>query len=183
MRFEGFLSFAEVVAAEESARERRPELFEDAAQEGRIAAWRVLEERPDASGPYVRTAVRRAVRDVFRGRPATGAPSHRGRQDAFDEAGPLEVEKSDGGVYLVAEPADRVAGDALEAVERREDVARLLEAVAGLPDRERFYVWARFWRDWAGADIARELGIARHTMELVWAQRTRPALRAVLEAA
>src|SRR5689334_16557993 len=82
----------EIIAAERTS--STPHLFDDAVQEGLIAAWRATEARPDAPRSYVVGAARNGVRSVVRGRSFTGQASHRGWQDAGDytqDAEELEV--------------------------------------------------------------------------------------------
>lgn len=160
-----------IMAAERT--KDRPDLFDDARQEGLIAAWRALgrEEARDP-GKYARAAARRAVGDVMRGRPAFGAESHRGKQDAHDTSVPLV---DDEGRY-VAEPRHIECGYATAEGEW------LRAAVRRLPERQRRYVFLRFWQGLTAAEIAAELGLAKHTVELMWAEQIRPTLREAVAA-
>lgn len=70
----------EIMAAERTT--STPHLFDDAVQEGLIAAWKARKARPDAPNSYVVGAARNGVRSVVRGRPGTGQTGHRGVTDA-----------------------------------------------------------------------------------------------------
>jgi RNA polymerase sigma factor (sigma-70 family) len=164
------------IIARERTRER-PDLYDDARQEGMIRAWVVLECRPDAPPAYVAAAARRAVNDVVRGRPPFGAESHRGRQDAHDTAGPLTRESADGAEYLVADPEDLAAADALTASEVAEAVR---EAVTDLDAEDRAVVFGRYWLDQGFAEIAETLGRPAGTLSRRWTEKIRPRLRADL---
>lgn len=74
-QLDALYSFAEVVAAERVA---SPHDRKDAAQEGRIAAWRAVSSHPDMGMAYYRTAVKNAVRGFLSGRSQFGATGRRG---------------------------------------------------------------------------------------------------------
>ena len=120
--------FAELVAAE---RTNDPHLYADAAQEGRIAAWRSLTDHPDKPQAYHLASVRRAAVDVLRGRPATGAPSMRGRTRARET--PLLVHGTDGTEALVAEPVIPYFAETLvDGLVASEAVERAMEALRAM---------------------------------------------------
>lgn len=166
------------IVARERTREQ-PYLYDDARQEGLIRAWTVLTERPDAPREYVVAAAKRGVGDVVRGRPAFGAASHRGRQDAHDLAGPLVRLVDGGGEELVIDPEDPSAQDAYDAA----DVAGLVRrSVAELADPiDRLMVYERFWGDRLYADIGKDVGLTKQALERRWANHVRPALRERLQ--
>lgn len=57
-----------------------PDKHDDAVQEGMIAAWQVLQKRPDAPRSYVVGAIRNRVTASSMGRASFGKPPMRGRQ-------------------------------------------------------------------------------------------------------
>jgi len=147
----------------------RPDLYDDARQEGLVAVWRVLTECPESSQAYVSTCARHAVIGVVRGRPSFGAPSHRGRHEPLDSA-----EHLDRGVYDI-EPADLRAEAYLYAADINKAV-RL--AVATLPlEEDRYLVYLRYWLDLGFADAARILGRPEGTLSRRWTENIRPVLR------
>ena len=146
----------EIMAAERC--KDRPDLFQDAVQEGLIALWRVSETHPDASDRYRRACARNAVANVLRGRPLTGQASRRGWQDAATTAVPVDPTMPD--------PAYVEPGFA--RVETDSETSFLREAVAGLPDRQREYVVLRFWGGMSDAEIAAALGTTASAMHHVW---------------
>lgn len=143
----------------------RTDLFEDALQEARIAAWRVQADRPDASPRYVAKAVRRAALGVTLGRPMTGAPRHQGRKDAADTA------------LQMPEHFDAPAAVTLDGVAESLTVR---DAVRALPEADREIVFLRFWRDLPAHETGRVLGRPRGTIESAWHGRIRPQLREAL---
>ena len=153
------------IMAAERTRDR-PDLFDDARQEGLIAAWLVSEKQPDASPAYVHTVARRAVGDVLRGRPAFGAERRRGWRDAHNGADSLERED---GKYVI-DPGAHDAG--MEAVEHRDHIA---QAVRSLDPVARRYVFLRFWHGMTVAEVAAEMGVKPRSLEDLW-RRIRPEL-------
>lgn len=108
----------------------RPDLYEDARQEGLIAAWRVFADDPDAPRSHGTVAARSAIRAYLRGRPTFGGTGHQGRPDAFDRSEPWP--------------------DDLDALGDAPDVETRLvvrAAVAELPPEDRALVFRRFWAD------------------------------------
>lgn len=174
MTLDDFAPLAGIMARE--ATRDHPDAYEDARQEALIAAWRVQQDRPDASPAYVRKAARRAAVDVVRGRPAFGAASHRGRADAADYADALV---SDDGTFT-REPADAGALSALGAVESRAALEPVCEAVAALRPEYRALVFLRFWEDRTARETGAALGWTETGVLEAWSKRIRPALREAL---
>ena len=150
-RLAALCQFAEVVAAELVA---NPTDRQDAAQEGRIAAWRVLQSHPEATPAYHRTSIKNAIKGFLRGCPTVGHEGRRGWQEA---------------------PTTFVGEFMPDQHPGREDSypsewGHVREAVAQLPERERGVVVQHHWggrtlreistergknREWAG-EVARE---------------------------
>lgn len=166
----------EIMAAERT--KDAPHLFEDSVQEGLIAAWQASEARPDASPAYVRAAARNGTTNLVRGRSPFGAPSHRGRQDAHDTAGPLVQTSADGVEYLVAEPADPTAARDLDVADFREAVR---EAVSRLDPLDAEIVLLRYWHDLGFAEISKRVGRPAGTLSRRWTEIIRPRLAADLK--
>lgn len=118
------------------AAERCPDRFDDAVQEGMIAAWNATQERPDAPGAYIRAAARNGVVSVARGRPFTGHVPHRGWQDAHAHSIPYPDD------FDVADPTTEAA---LERVERHVIAESVRWAVGQLHPDDQDLVRERFW--------------------------------------
>lgn len=117
----------EIIAAERTT--STPHLFDDAVQEGLIAAWRARQSRPDAPHGYVVGAARNGVRSVLRGRPMTGQTGHRGWMDAGDYTEEVtEIPKvNDSGAWQTSAELPEVWG-AVCALEPREAHIAALKA-------------------------------------------------------
>lgn len=165
----------EVMAAERT--KEAPHLFEDAVQEGMIAAWEASEARPDAPAAYVHGAARKGVLTVVSGRPLTGQEGRRGWQDAHDSTVPLVVQ-SDEGEEFALEPACPRAAQALQSV----GLEHVREAVAALPAEDAALVYARYWRGLSFAEASVVLGRPAGTLARRWTTLVRPALASALTA-
>jgi RNA polymerase sigma factor (sigma-70 family) len=124
--------FAEVVAAERVPdwRDRQ-----DAAQEGKIAAWRVLGSHPDASGAYLRTSVKNAIRSFLRGAPQLGAPDGRGYQRPKESG--FELEEWEHPITTDSYPSDVAhVHAAIATLQPRDQALIALHFGAGLPLKE-----------------------------------------------
>lgn len=161
----------EIMASERT--KERPDLWEDAVQEGLIRAWRVLTDRPGSDRAYVTAAARRGVGDVLRGRPLTGEEGRRGYMDAADHSDPLVVETADGEEFAT-EPADASAEDAFLAVDYRDEVRA---AVGRLEPEDRDVVFLRYWRDLGYREISPIVGKPAGTLSRRWTETIRPRLR------
>lgn len=138
---------------------------DDIAQEALIAAWGVLQGRPDAPRPYLIGTVKRRAANTARGGRLTGAASRQGRADTHARAGSPDVADDAPAVEL-----DHVTSEAVRA------------AVRGLPrEEDRRAVWLVFWQGYTQAQAADELGIGLSAFEHRWSGRIAPALRLLLE--
>lgn len=157
----------------------RPDLYDDARQEGLIRAWTVATAKPDAPREYLVAAARRGVNDVLRGRPSFGEEGRRGWQDAVDSAGPL-YRTIEGEDVLVTDPADYAAEDAFRAALDAATATLVQVAVAGLAPADRQLVELRFYEglDWRG--VADVLGKKSEAVRRRFADHIAPALAASL---
>lgn len=163
----------EIMAAERS--KECPHLFEDAVQEGLIAAWQAAESRPDAPPAYVHAAARYGVLSVLRGRPMTGEEGRRGWQDAYDYSEPIVATTPDGDEYLVAEPTDPFSERDFANAEVSDDVRAAMKAIEDPLDRTIVYL--RYWHDLGFTEIAQIVGRPAGTLSRRWTEIIRPALR------
>lgn len=163
----------EVMAAERT--KESPDLFDDAVQEGMIAAWEASEARPDAPSAYLHGAARNGVRNVVSGRCLTGQEGRRGWQDAHDSADPLTVTTAGGEEYVIEPACARSERDfAVIGLEHVRD------AVAALPAGDAALVHARYWEGLGFADASARLGRPAGTLSRRWTEIVRPALREAL---
>lgn len=163
----------EIMAAERTG--SRPDLFEEAVQEGLVAAWSAAESKPDAEPTYFRAAARYGVTRVVRGRPLTGSPGRRGWEDAHDHGEPLTVTDADGWEHFRAEPVDVQAERAFTAAEIRERVLAGVKAIPDPADREATFL--RFWRGLTYAEISKVVRVPTGTLSRRWTDVVRPFLR------
>lgn len=150
--------------AEEAARGRtasRPDDYDDAVQEGMIAAWTALERHPDKSDNYYRSAARRGilgfVTDEHR---PTGAPSRRG-------GGRKQNDVEITGIADWDAPLDD-GGDP--------DVG-VRQVVTYLAEDDREIVFMKFWLDMTWDQIAEAIGKHRSTVYQRWVKHIAPVLR------
>ena len=158
----------EIIAAERTT--SRPELFDDAVQEGLIAAWQALEARPDAPAAYVTGAARNGVRSALRGRITGGG--HQGRQDAADFA--------DGFAPDYEHPSCPAAAKALELAELVPHLPVIRAAVAALEPRDVELVVLRFVHglDWPA--VGARLGRSGNAVRVRFRDHLTPKLRSEL---
>jgi RNA polymerase sigma factor (sigma-70 family) len=161
----------EIMAAERTR--DHPELFDDAVQEGMIAAWRAHEARGDRSPAYYHAAARHGVLSVLRGRHSFGHEGRRGWQDAHDSSVPLVVRSEDGEESMVADPEAIWAQEEVESGPRFAEIRR---AVAELDPEDRAIVFGRYWLDVGYAELADSLGRPAGTLSRRWSEKIRPLL-------
>lgn len=141
-----------------------PADFDDAVQEGLIAAWVAQEKNPGRSDAYYLGAARRAilgfVTDEHR---PTGAPTRRGggRKKGDMQVIPLADWDS-------ATPEPELDLDALGVVRRR------------LAEKERQIVFMRIWEDMTFKQIGERLGRKESSMAQHWKTHIAPRLRGAL---
>jgi RNA polymerase sigma-70 factor (sigma-E family) len=134
---------------------RDPETAEEVVQDSFVAMhgrWRSLRD-PDQGLAYLRQTVVNRSRSVLR---------HRGVQAA----------------YSPPAAADRPGADEDALVSERR--ARVLDALRGLPERQREVLALRYYLDLSEADIAETLGISRGAVKS-HAWRGVQALRTLME--
>lgn len=165
-----------IVAAERTT--ARPDLFDDARQEGLIRAWEVEAAKPDAPREYVLAAAKRAIGDVLRGRPMTGEEGRRGWQDAADYAGPLVAADDD--EDTLAALADPTAADALDRAEACLHLEEVRAAVLALGVDDLAIVTARFVDEMSWPEAARHLGRKPEAVRRRFVDHIAPRLRADL---
>lgn len=156
-RLKEIAPFAGIVARE---RTRGTSGYDDAYQEGMIAAWQVLAERPDAPREYLIAAVKNGINShVGRGR-VTGS-SQRGKKHIPTQGFP------EGFDVMSDDPTESMDSDVRNALIR-------------LPQHDREFVYLRFWLGMTGEEAAKIVGIPRGTLERRFVQFTKPHLREAL---
>lgn len=150
--------------AEEAARGRtasRPDDYDDAVQEGMIAAWTALERHPDKSDNYYLSAARRGilgfVTDEHR---PTGAPSRRGggrKQNDVEVTGLADWDAP------LVEPSEPDYG--------------VRQVIASLPEGDREIVFMKFWLDMTFRQMGEVLGKNEKTIHQRWAKYILPLLQ------
>jgi len=158
-----------LTTAEEAARGRtasRPDDYDDAVQEGMIAAWMAMERHPDKTDNYYRSAARRGilgfVTDEHR---PTGAPDRRSGGYPGRKQGDIEM-------------IPIVGWDAPLPEEEPDLAAR--QAVATLDPEEREIVFMRIWLDMTFAQIGERLDRRQASIHTRWHRHIAPKLREAL---
>jgi RNA polymerase sigma factor (sigma-70 family) len=160
-----------IIAAEHT--HTRPDLFDDAVQEGMIAAWQSLAKGADDPRTYAVAAARYGVIAVLRGRPATGNTGRQGWQDAHDSAAQYENTTD-------VDSPDPTAHAAMASAEWSTERTAVAAAIRSLPPRDQAYVVGRFYLDMTGPEIAEHLGIPNATLNRRFRTFTIPTLSTAL---
>lgn len=143
---------------------------EDALQEGRIAVWRALEKKPEATDSYLGQAATWAIRHVQRGNSLTGEQRKHGGKDTLPD--PMRTRPAQLDPSLVDHDHPAPAEDHDLAAHEREIHA----AVAELPDVHRKYVVARFWGELDRKEIGQALGRSPGNLATTWRTQIQPRL-------
>lgn len=163
--------------AETTARKLVPEShasYDDLVQEALIHVWRTASARPGVSATYLAKGARMRPLQVLQGAQPIGGDSKPGPKSRPALVG---VDWSDP-ECPIDEP---VAGDeALEAIEWAYHRGRIAEALDGLTERDREYVYRRFWLGETDTELAPILGVSNKALGSRWTQTIRPHLRAAL---
>lgn len=165
-----------IIAAERT--HTRPDLFDDAVQEGLISAWQASVKNPDAPRQYLTAAARNGVTHVLQGRSMTGAPSRQGRREPLDDSSSLTFDDdADDTTSTVADPS---ADDALTAVLDTVHAPDVRTAVAGLPPTDAELVTLRFGADLSWPQVATRMGRRTEAVRRRFTDHIAPALRVEL---
>lgn len=132
-------------------------LLDDLVQEGRVSMWRALDTFDASKGAlptWLTGAARQRMRDVAHGHgQPTGHEAMRGSRAVT--WGSLEAE-------LAANPAVEPTWDPMASVELSAHREEIADAVADLTQKQREYVWLRFW---LGVDPTSRLPSTRAIVE------------------
>lgn len=132
-------------------------LYDDAVQEARIKVWQVLSERDTVSTGYLSSVIRNTVRNVVAHGLFTGHTRKQGKIDASARIVPMPEDYD----------APESSVEPVQTVAYSSEVRAVVDA---LPDRERQYVYNRFW-----------LGLPTSQRDaFMWAQKIKPKLRDAL---
>lgn len=162
MNLEDLLPLIEIMARERTR--SRPNDYDDAVQEGLIAAWTALEKNPGQSDQYYAGAARMGivgfVTDEHR---PTGAPSRRGGGRKTGEMEFVPIADWDSAL-----PEVQTDIDARTAVRRR------------LAEKERQIVFMRIWKDMTFKQIGERLGLKESSTAQRWKTHIVPRLLGAL---
>jgi len=156
-------------------RNRIPEFWDDVLQEGRIVQWQVMEKRPEAAPAYISASMSNRIQKVINRQTWTGYESRHGRptdpirrkdRDSFD----------DPDFHTVAS-----AAETLDKVIFAYHHGEILQALNSLTERQREYVYLRFWQGLTNPEIAARFEMSRSAVEREWNTKTKPALLEQLE--
>lgn len=172
----------EIIASKEhllwvQAAERgvNPNDWGDVINEGRIAAWEVLQKRPDAPAAYVHAAMGKRMTEVLTRGVWFGMEGHRGK--AIDPIRRVDRDSFDDPDFKW----DPVADDVMDSILMAYHDGEINQALDMLPPRWKEYVVLRFWMGWTNPEIARLHGVNQGNVERTWRQAIRPRLAEMLE--
>lgn len=172
-------TIAPLVAIMAAERTSDPDAFDEARQEGLIAAWQTEEARPDASRQYVTAAARNGVNGSLAGRSPFGAPSRRGRAEPLNSAAPLTFDEGDDEDTSGA-LEDRSTPLAFHLAEISSARSEVREVIAGLDKGDLEIVRRRFWQEQTWPEIAVDLGKRTEAVRRRFVDHIAPALAADL---
>lgn len=153
-----------------SERNREPEFWDDVLQEGRIVQWQVLSKRPESAPAYVSAAMSNRLNEVITRRSWFGSEAKRGH--------PVDpIRRKDRYSFDDPDFGD-IAGAAstIDAVIFAYHEGEILKALNGLTERQKTYVYLRFWEGLSTPEIAAKFDLSKQAMEAEWRTKTRPAL-------
>lgn len=131
----------------------RPDLWEEAEQEGRIAAWtRLLEGYPISIATF---KARQAAIDVARGSRTTGSKSYGGHVDSHRRSTPFQRKDGNGEEFTV-EPRDTATPAQIVAYDARDE---LRGAMSALGERDREIVYAVFFDGLTSDEVGEQFGM------------------------
>lgn len=150
---------------------------EDLVQEGRIILWSIARRRPgeDLRGGLASTAIRRrmqecVIRETWTGHTRKPGEEHRPKRSMVGSIEELLGE----GDWTPRELAEEEAG--LDAAEWGYHHGEVLDALRALTDRQRRYVYRRFWLLDTQAEIAADEGRSKSAVQHEWQDIIRPVL-------
>lgn len=130
--------------------------IDDVLQEARLKVWQTLQDTPDASKALLAACIRNAVRNCVAHKLWTGHTRTQGKTDAYAHAVPMPEGYDAAAAPMVGEPVVYNP--------------RVREAIAKLDERERKYVYDRFWLELP----------TRMQDRFLWAQKIKPKLKLAL---
>lgn len=152
-----------------SEQSRDGSIRDDLINEARLTVWKVLCEKPDATGLLSVATKRRIGELVQRGQRWTGMetkhghpidPLRRPHETVDDEDHPVVVE----------------AADVLSGVEMAYHEGEILDAIRSLEPRHQAYVILRFWGGYTNPEIAAIQSVGVGNMSRTWTTVIQPAL-------
>lgn len=149
---------------------------DDLVQEARIAIWHSLSKHDRAKGAlpsYVTRAAKWQMQDAVQRRKWTGQETTQGKrvEDRDRATASLDALVDAGVTEMLA------AADVLEHVSLAYHYGQIHQAVAGLEQRYRDYVFLRFWHGMTPAEIEAHAGVGGSLQRFWWKNKIAPVLR------
>lgn len=161
-------NYAAAIASKE-----RPDLFDDMKQEALLVGWRELDKGSPMS--HAVAAMKYRALQIRRGDRMTGSDDGPKTHDGHRRSGPIVRTLDDGEEVFVAEPVESPL--AFEIADRSDTDAAVRAALVDLEERDRRYLFLRFWRGLTAAEIEAETGVTAASSSVRWSRHLRPALR------
>lgn len=162
MNLEDLLPLVQLVAQDRTG--SHPSDFDDAVQEGLIAAWTAMERHPGQSDAYYRTAARKGILNVAMGRSATGSKKRKG-VPTVSGADPI----FDGEGNLIIQP---LIEDNVESAE----LGGIDAMLSGMPEIDQ-KIAIGVALGLSLAEVAEVLGSTRDAVRGRWRRKTVPTLQ------
>lgn len=145
------------------------EQFDDLVQEGVIAGWKAAGRAQGDAVTYGAVSARRRIADIDTGQAPMLGSEGKPRSEPLVRRERRSDEALDDLLL--------VAPDLLAAVEWSYHRGTILAVLNGLPERQREYVYHRFWMGRTDAEIAAEVGSSREAVKSLWNRSIKPTLR------
>jgi RNA polymerase sigma factor (sigma-70 family) len=147
------------------------ENYDDLVQEGVVAAWKATQQPLRDPVVYGGVSARRRIKDI-----ALGKTSMLGSERGGPIYDPMRVRPHQRESFDSPEVEMLEAADLLALVEMSYHRGTIMRAIATLPQRQREYVYLRFWQGMTNEEIGALRGTSLDAERSLWLRSIKPTL-------